>query len=249
MHDPYYELEKTLQEYLLFHYGDPDVLMPWDFGPVNGLNFPVRCVSEGLRADELPETARGLDLGCAVGRSTFELAKHCDEVIGIDASHSFILAARTICREKSLPYFFPKSGGIMHSALAQVPDIDCQRVQFEQGDVQNLRPNLGSFDVVLAANLLCRLPRPRKLLDRLPELVRSGGQLIITTPMTWLESFTEREFWIGGTPEAGDTLTVLKQILEPNFHFANAKDLPFQIREHERKFQWTVTQMSIWNRR
>ena len=70
----------------------------------------------------------------------------------------------------------------------QLPSgIDQGRVQFEQGDALDLREGLGQFDAVLACNLICRLPDPKKFLDRLPRLLNPGGQLFLTTPFTWLE--------------------------------------------------------------
>lgn len=249
MPQSYYENQRVLQEYLLFHYGEDSANMPWPDGPQGGLRFPQRCVSEGLNPEQLAKPSRALDLGCAVGRSTFELARHCDEVIGIDFSHAFILTARTLCRERSLPFEYVECGDIMRSAEARVPDVDCSNVAFEVGDAQNLRSDLGDFDVVLAANLLCRLPRPQLLLNRLPSLVKSGGQLILTTPNTWLESFTRPDFWIGGRPSMGTTLEVLTERLAPEFELVKSLDLPFSIREHARKFQWSVAEMSVWKRR
>jgi hypothetical protein len=40
-----------------------------------------------------------------------------------------------------------------------------------QGDACNLPSTLQQFDAVLAANLLCRLPDPMLLINRLPTLV------------------------------------------------------------------------------
>ena len=52
----------------------------------------------------------------------------------------------------------------------------------------DLPNDLGSFDIVHAANLICRLPNPMLFLDRLPELVKEGGgSLLLATPFTWLE--------------------------------------------------------------
>ena len=40
--------------------------------------------------------SRALDIGCAVGRSTFELATCFDEVLGIDFSEAFIRRANDL---------------------------------------------------------------------------------------------------------------------------------------------------------
>ena len=45
MNNPY-EDAKLLGEYLLFHYGADQDVMPWDFGPRSGLHFPRRTVEE-----------------------------------------------------------------------------------------------------------------------------------------------------------------------------------------------------------
>ena len=37
-----YETQKSLNEYLLFHYGSPQEILRKD-GPTNGFNFPRRC--------------------------------------------------------------------------------------------------------------------------------------------------------------------------------------------------------------
>src|ERR1051326_4428686 len=103
MHPPeFYETDRALSEYLLFHYGLPEEILPWPFGPSTALEYPVRCVSECLDVERLPRPARALDLGCAVGRSAFELARHCQEVIGIDASRRFVEVAQRL-REASMP--------------------------------------------------------------------------------------------------------------------------------------------------
>jgi putative 4-mercaptohistidine N1-methyltranferase len=249
----FYETDEALSEYLLFHYGTAEQLLPWSFGPREALDYPVRCVTECLDAARLPATARGLDLGCAVGRSTFELARHCREVIGVDYSQRFIDVSRQLQRQGSLTYAYREEGLLMTPATAVVPaDIDRGRVSFEQGDAEALRPDLGSFDVVLIANLLDRLPRPRQCLSLLRALVRSGGQLIITTPCTWSSKFTAPEEWLGGFAREGvqvRALATIREVLEADFELAQGRDMPFLIREHARKFQWSVAQGSVWLRR
>lgn len=237
-----YETRRLLDEYLLFHYGTPAEVLPWSWGPREALGFAVRTVTELADFSRQPQTA--LDLGCAVGRSSFELAKHCQSVIGMDYSHGFVEAAQALTTG-SLPYQRVDEGAATTALVAQVP-ADCpqDRVRFEQGDAMHLRADLGSFDLVHAANLLCRLTDPQLLIERLPDLVKPGGQLLLTTPCTWLEEFTPRGNW-----PKGSTLGWLKGVLSKSFDLAAERDLPFLIREHARKYQWSVALGTRWIRR
>ncbi|MDB6172617.1 MAG: Methyltransferase type 11 [Chthoniobacteraceae bacterium] len=248
-----YETDKLLAEYLLFHYGSADEILPYEFGPGGALDFAVRCVSAGLETFKLPAGARALDLGCAVGRSSFELARRCSSVVGIDFSHRFIEAAQRLRDHGQLSYSRLDEGALCTELIAHVPaEIDRSRVTFEPGDAMNLRPDLGEFDVVLMANLIDRLSEPSRCLERLASLVKPGGRLVITSPYTWLEEFTPRENWLGGQESEGGAITTLQGLtrsLEPNFIFEGATDLPFLIREHSRKFQWSVAQATFWSRR
>ena len=252
MAEGFYETSKALSEYLLFHYGKPEEVLPWRFGPSDALGYPLRCVSKCVAADRLTANARALDLGCAVGRSTFELARHCTEVIGIDLSESFIAAASQLQHEGQLDYSFAVEGELGQAAVAEVPSgIDRTRVSFEQGDATFLRDGLGQFDVVLMANLIDRLPCPAKCLEQLPGLVAAGGQLIIASPCTCLEDYTPKTEWLGGTERDGKaqkTLDTLREHLHPTFALDGEWNLPFIIREHARKYQWSVAQATLWLR-
>jgi len=37
------ETAKSLNEYLIFHYGSLEETLPWNFGPTSGVDFPKRC--------------------------------------------------------------------------------------------------------------------------------------------------------------------------------------------------------------
>ena len=248
-----YETDKLLTEYLLFHYGAPEEILPYDFGPREALGYAERCVSECLDLQNLPAAARALDLGCAVGRSTFELARHCEDAVGIDYSARFIEAAKALQADGVIEYRRLEEGALGSDSRAKAPEgIDRARVRFETGDAMALRAGLGRFDVVLMANLIDRLQAPKRCLSQLPDLVKPGGQLIITSPYTWLEEFTPKTNWIGGFERDGREVTTfenLRSLLEPYFEFVAAKDLPFLIREHARKFQWSVAQATMWRRK
>jgi len=247
--DNIYESDRLVREYLLFHYGSAEEILPWSGGPRDATGFAARLVEELLDVSSLPPAARALDVGCAVGRSSFELARHCREVSGIDYSRAFVAAATKVGTEGSLAYDYVIEGDRTAHALACLPEgVDASRVAFEVGDAMHLRDDLGSFDVVLAANLLCRLPDPRVFLARVPQLVKPGGQLLLTTPFTWLAEYTPREHWIGGRGDVSCT-DALKELLSPHFELRLQKDLPFLIREHARKYQWSMAWGTRWIRK
>jgi putative 4-mercaptohistidine N1-methyltranferase len=239
-----YESHKLLSEYLLFHYGSAEEILPasyeWPAGMRAALGFPVRTVAHFKTA----QVARGLDLGCAVGRSTFEMSRACDQVLGIDYSHAFIGAAQRIGGGDKIAYERLDEGRVSTPLTASMPDgVDASKVQFIQGDAMDLSESLGVFDRVHAANLLCRLPEPIRLLDRFSTLVKPGGELVLATPCTWLEEFTPLPNW----PD-GSTIEWLKEHLTNGFELVSQNEEPFLIRETARKFQWTTSLVSVWRK-
>lgn len=247
-----YETPELISQYLLFHYGSAEEILPYQEAPHNALDFAVRAVADMVDFDSLPQNARAFDLGCAVGRSSFTLSERCEEVIGMDFSHGFIKAAQTIAKSGQLGYDRADEGAMTTPLLAQLPrGARPERVQFLQGDAMDVPESLGDFDLALLANLICRLPEPQRCLDRLPSLVRSGGQLIITSPYTWLDDFTPREHWLGGYVNEDQpvvTIDALEEALKPHFVLVRKQNLPMLIRETARKFQWTMAEGSLWKR-
>ncbi|MDY7004203.1 MAG: 5-histidylcysteine sulfoxide synthase [Cyanobacteriota bacterium] len=249
-----YEGDKILAENLMLHYGSADEAMPYNFGPKDAVGFPQQiaaltletCSSLGI------EMGQALDVGCAVGGSTFALGREFRSVLGIDLSATFIEAAETLRREGRLTYRRRDEGENTSVTEARLPaDLDRGRVTFRRADACALPPELVGFDAVLAANLLCRLASPRAFLGRLcgvRGLVRSGGLLVLATPFTWDERFTPRDAWLGGH-DGESSFAALQAELDGDFELLETRDMPFLIREHARKFQYVVTLVSIWKRR
>lgn len=253
-----YESAKMLDEYLLLHFGSEADTLTLPGAPPEALRFPQRCAQLALSAVRRlgAPNARALDIGCAVGGATFELARGFDEVLGVDLSASFIQAAEQLRGGGELPYFRRDEGELGRQLVARVDaGIDRDRVRFRRADAVALPAELEGFDAVLLANLLCRVPSPSAVLGRMggPRgLVRPGGVLVIVSPYTWMEQFTPKEVWLGGFLREGNEVRSsdgLRAQLEPGFELLEELHMPLVIREHARKFQLIISHGTVWRRR
>lgn len=244
-----YETERYLHEYLLFHYGKPKDLCSFGFIPREFLRFHERIRKECL----LPITrkssgrlttgpVRALDVGCAVGRFTFELSRLADEVVGIDNSKRFIQTAQDIARRGTLEAQVHESGAEFGGLRVALPKaVRPGKLLFQVGDAQSLEAIAkGPFDIIAAINLICRLPSPAKFLRQLPDLVLPGGQVVIASPFSWLKEYTANREWL--------TSSDLERTLSPKFHLQKRRDIPFIIREHRRKYQFVVSEVLTFKR-
>lgn len=234
-----------MSEYLAFHYLEPKSLLPKNIPVPRGVKlFPAACAQLLIsHADSSP--LRALDLGCAVGCSSFILTQCVHEVVGVDFSHSFIRAANQLKKSGQIRFMLKEEGALAQKAIAKVPRKAIRRrVRFIQGDALRLPKGLGTFDLVLAANLIDRLPDPEKFLRNvLPSLLHQGGHVLLTSPYTWSEQFTPRAKWLQ------NSFPTLRSILQSHFRLLSRQNLPFLLREHQRKFQYTFADATIWQRR
>jgi len=243
----HYETDKLLSEYAEFHYGDTY------FGVSNFLETLVKLAMTTMKDKPVH---KALDLGCASGRATFELAKHFDRVTGIDFSTRFIGQGVQLAQQGFLRYLLVDEGDLVsykERTLATM-DLDAikHKVEFYQGDACNLKPIHAGYDFIFAANLIDRLYDPIKLLSTIHSRLNLGGHLLIASPYTWLAEHTKREEWIGGFKRDGENFTTLdglKASLGNHFKLIHGpEELPFVIRETRRKFQHSLSDVTIWER-
>ncbi|MGB4467291.1 MAG: 5-histidylcysteine sulfoxide synthase [Azovibrio sp.] len=245
---PHYETDKQVSEYAEFHYGDTYFGVP---------NFPQAMARLAIEALGERPAQKALDLGCATGRASFELARHFDAVTGIDFSARFIQLGVQLAEQGSLRYTLTEEGELVSFKERRLDELGlaevCHKVQFLQGDACNLKPLFAGYDLILAANLIDRLYSPRKLLTQIHERLNPGGLLVLASPYTWLTEHTPREEWLGGFKQDGENLTTLdalKTLLAPHFRLLQAPlDVPFVIRETRRKFQHSISEVTVWERR
>ncbi len=243
-----YETDELISQYLEFHYGDEYF---------NVLNFPKACIDALIPYVDLTQNNRALDLGCAVGRSTFELARYYQQVDGLDFSTRFIRNAINLVEHGEVKYMIPTEGELTELKSFNLTELGLgdkiNNIEFTQGDACNLKSKYTNYDLIFAGNLIDRLYQPKQFLDSITERINPGGYLVITSPYTWLEEFTEKQNWLGGIKVNGEnytTLDALKDQLKTAFEMvALPQDIPFVIRETARKHQHTVAQLTIWRKR
>ncbi|MGA7279861.1 MAG: 5-histidylcysteine sulfoxide synthase, partial [Desulfocapsaceae bacterium] len=238
-----YESDTAVSQYCEAHYGEPF------FGVEN---FPVQCAHICLALMSDRTRKRALDIGCSVGRASFELAREFDYVSGLDFSARFIRSAYQMQEKGVIRYELPVEGEIVSFHERKLQDIGlsdiAHKVEFFQADAQNLKPQFSNYDLVLAANLIDRLSRPIHFLTTIHERINKGGLLVITSPYTWITEFTKRENWVGGYRRDGEphtTLDGLKELLSSHFTMVGPpREIEFVTRETSRKFQHSISQLT-----
>ncbi len=244
-----YEDDALLTQYAEFHFGARYFDVP---------NFPKAVAQIAVAAMGDRPLGRALDLGCAVGRTSFELARYgFTSVTGIDFSARFINLADELTREGLVRYALTDEGELQSFREISLAGLGlsetARRVSFVQGDACNLKETHRDYDLVIAANLIDRLYDPMKFIEVIGQRIVPGGLLVLTSPYTWLTEHTPRAQWLGGFKRDGErytTLDALRECLARDFlPVGEPRDVPFVIRETARKFQHTVAQLTCWERR
>ncbi|GHA21985.1 5-histidylcysteine sulfoxide synthase [Oceanisphaera arctica] len=239
-----YETDALVVQYLEFHYGDSYFNVP---------NYPVACVQALLA--QTPGLSRGkaLDLGCSVGRASFELARHFDHVDGIDFSARFIQQGFQLKESGQTRFAIPTEGELVEFKETSLGELGyaglADKIDFVQGDACNLKPRFTGYDLIFCGNLIDRLYDPELFLSQVHDRLNTDGYLVLTSPYTWLEEYTPKAKWLGGIKINGEnstTLDGLKATLSERFDLAGQQDIPFVIRETRRKFQHTLAEMTVW---
>ena len=104
-----YETQTAVNEYLHFHYGPQSVQLQMAVQGASQVTWGFERVLD-VCFNHAVGWEHALDVGCAVGGSTFALSSRFQHVVGVDTSHAFIHAACSLQRSGSLPYMLPGRG-------------------------------------------------------------------------------------------------------------------------------------------
>jgi len=249
-----YTNDNMINIYTHFHY--------WNEKYFNVPNYPQNVAQICLKYSNPKMRNKALDIGCAVGRTSYELAKEFKQVVGLDFTSRLIGIGYHLQEYGYLEWDVNVQGDIKqhYKITAKELGIDhvLNRVYFAQNDAQNMDEKYNSFDLIVASNLIDRLNNPLLFLNNIHKRLNKNGTLILLSPYTWLEDFTPKNLWIGGkynhnddddTSNNNDPIyseNALKNILSKNFQLVIDFDVPFVIRETQRKFQHSLSHCTIW---
>ena len=231
---PYPRLLEHLSIYLDAHWGDRATPPP--DGPGAGLAAPA--VLERIAARAAHPVTLAVELGCSTGRVVAELARGAEHVVGLDLHHGALRRARRLLAGEPVAYARRITGRRYATATITAGDraTAADRVTFLCGDA--LDPPLvpGCFDRVVALNLIDSVARPRGLLSVLDGLCAPGGELILTSPYSWMSSVMADDERLGGDDPAAAVTAILRDGtgLRARYTVEDEADLPWTLRRDAR---------------
>ncbi|HEY7746558.1 MAG TPA: methyltransferase domain-containing protein [Desulfuromonadales bacterium] len=229
-----YESSAAVASYLWGHFGDllddpeaTDAYVRWA-GLVEGVDGPA------------------LDAGCAVGRLTFELGRHCELAVGIDRSLAFIRLARRLKEEGRYAFRLFLEGRLSERKTVVLPaDWPRERCEFLVADAQALPFPRGTFHAGCSLNLVDKLPRPRRHLAELNRVaLPAGARLLFADPFSWSPAAAPATEWLGGTTRgsfAGGGRENVRRLLEtglsPPWRVTRDDSVWWKLRSHRNHFE------------
>ncbi len=111
-------------------------------------------------AEVFGDNANVLDVGCATGEITLDLAQHAGQILGIDHAENMIEAGNAKARERGI-----------------------DNCRFEAIEASDPSLEAGSFNAVTNYSLLHLVDDPHATIQRFHELLRPGGHLLTEAPL------------------------------------------------------------------
>ena len=187
-----------LSNYGADHYGDLDPVTPSE-------SSVVQVLQKGL--SNLGSTPDGpiLDVGCSVGRTSFELASQRNGlVLGVDLNFSMLRVAAHALRAGRVRYPRRRVGIVYDERNFEVELEGADRVDFWLCDAAWLPFHSGTFAAISSLNVLDCLPEPHAHFQIIDRLLHPDGRALVGSPYDWSPGATAVEAWIGGHSQRGD---------------------------------------------
>ena len=217
-------------------YGDAH-FSDWTGGRASDL---VGALQAGLAA--LGEV-RGpaIDLGGAVGRGGWEMARLAAPVVVADLNLAFLRLGQRLMLEGEVHFDRRRVGLVYDRVRVALPaDAASERLDFWAVDAMALPFRAGAFGLAAAVNLVDSVAGPTEAIAEAARVLAPGGGAVFATPHVWSANAAEPARWLGGHSQRGPaggaaepvlTATLRRHALEP---VAERHDLPWTLRLHAR---------------
>jgi SAM-dependent methyltransferase/uncharacterized protein YbaR (Trm112 family) len=201
-----------------------------------------------------------LDIGCSVGRLTFELTKTHDRVVGIDTSLAFISAARQLSFEKHLEFEMIMEGRITETKSAPLPsEFDFAKTEFMVADATALPFRRNHFATTSSVNILEKVSKPGLHLAEANRVMqKEKAQFLFSDPFSWDESISSPDRWLGGRnqgPFKGYGMDNIRRLLQdekgpfsPGFDIRQTGQVLWKIRKTRHLWEHITSQFVIGQR-
>ena len=238
-----------LSSYAWDHYGDvsyrADRTPAFEAGTTSSI---LSCLHAEIELLEHEPRGPMIDLGCSVGRVSFELAeKFAQPVLGVDVNFSMLSLAQSILRGDDCSYPL-RHGGVVYEPLSPNGNFSNKnQVDFWACDAQALPFAGDQFGFACGMNVLDSVGSPLSLLNSIGRCLQSSGEAVLTCPYDWSPTVTSMEHWIGGHSQRGPTHgspeIFLRTLLTPGAHPQSIEGLsltgeiegyPWTVRVHSR---------------
>ncbi len=200
----------------------------------------VGALQAGLEAlDEVRGPA--IDLGGAVGRGGWELARRTAPVLVGDLNFAFLRLAQRLMLDGEAWFDRRRVGLVYDRARISLPaNAAGERLDFWAVDAMALPFRPGSFGLATAINLVDSIAGPTEAVAETARVLAPGSGAVFTTPHDWSPTAAEAVRWMGwhsqrsrsgGEAEPVLTATLRSHGLEA---VAERADLPWRLRLHAR---------------
>jgi len=249
-------LRQHLSTYCFAHYGDLDAEELFSrqsgAGTINGLfKKSMALVPEGL-GDCI------VDIGCSVGRTTFELASQSDGlVLGIDLNFGMLKVAKDIVNKGRITYPLRREGIVYERRSFPADFKNLNRIDFWVCDAAALPFEGEVFSSAVSFNVLDCLWSPNEHLREISRILQPQGKAVISTPFDWSVNVTPVESWLGGhsqrAPHEGLGSSFLRALLSSEnspdelrrLQILQEEDVSWNLRLHDRSLMQYLTHLII----
>ena len=241
-----YETSTEICQQLESHYGESSLAQE-SYAQQLARQVKSLTIKYGINPQKL------LDLGCSVGRCSFELASVFEEIDATDFSARYIQHGVRLQQNNTVRYTMESEGEILDfkdinlATLGLTANKD--KVNFCQADACNLKAIFTGYDVILAQQVLEHSYDPALLLTNIRHKLNPRGLLVIVSDYGFKEEITDKRKWLGGIKVNGENVTGfdgLSQCLGDHFTLLEQQELRQLISINRRNVKMSNKHLTVW---